>query len=203
MRPLTIAAWALFVALPLTAADDPEPPDPKANAKGKQNGPLLVRLVAKKAACELDRQGMTAEKYREAIKDGKVTPPAVDLVLELTNTSKENVRVRVAGATPVLTFHLKGPEDSSVTPRKWPRGGAKQRVQVVTLAPGKKHEIKITTLDSTDVSYSRSPAFWTEPGAHTLSVDLKTRVESGGVKGKLGQMTTLSSQEVKLSVKLK
>src|SRR5262245_41298825 len=130
MRPLTTAAVALLVAVPLLAADDPEPPDPK--SKGKQNGPLMVRLVAKKAAYVLDRQGMTAEKYREAVKLGKVEPPAVDLTLELTNTSKENVQVRVAGASPVLTFHLKGPKDSVVSPPKARQRAGKKKVEMVT-----------------------------------------------------------------------
>jgi hypothetical protein len=34
MRPLTLANL-LLLALPLTAADDPEPPDPKANCQGQ------------------------------------------------------------------------------------------------------------------------------------------------------------------------
>jgi hypothetical protein len=193
MRPLTMAALVLL------AADETEPPDPKA---GKQSGPLKVRLVARKAEYALDRQGLSADDYRDAVKGGKVAPPAVDLVLELTNTSKEDVTVRVAGSSPVLTFHLKGPKGRVVTldpgaGRKIPR--ERKKVQMVTIAPGKKHEVRITKLDSTDVSYPRAPAFWTEPGAYTLSVDLRTRVGTG----KAGKITTLSSQEVKLTVKLK
>jgi len=205
MRPLTMAASVLFVTLAM-AADDPEPPDPK--KEGKQNGPLKVRLVAKKSEYVLDRQGMSAGDYRDAVKAGKVAPPSVDLVLELTNTSKQDVGVRVAGAAPALTFHLKGPKNSVVTldrkvDRKLPK--ERKRVQMVTIAPGKMHEIRITTLDSTDVSYPRAPAFWTEPGAHTLSVSFKTGVAGTGAapKGGIGRITTLSSREVKLAVKLK
>src|SRR5262245_61841254 len=108
MRPLlTLALACSLVVVPrLAADDDPEPPNPKANAKGKRNGPLLVRLVAKKSVYVLDRQGMTAADYRKAVKDGTVSPPAVDLVLEISNTSKEDVTVRVSGAVPSLTWKL-------------------------------------------------------------------------------------------------
>jgi hypothetical protein len=214
-------ALALLVAAALRA-DDAEPPDPK--MKGKVNGPLTVRLVAKKTTYILDREGKTAEAYRRAAKNGDVAPPAVDLVLEITNTSKENVTVRVAGAVPALTFKLSGPKDGAViranrlgfpgkaAPARAPLGKG-PRVNNLLLKPGAKHEIVIKALDSTAVSRPRGASYWTEPGNYTLSAELETVVSDAngknlnilpkGVKRATPTRSVLLSQQVKLTVQAK
>src|SRR5262245_60238086 len=96
---LPFAAMLLLTADPVaTGGDKKEPP------QQQPAGPISVRLVAKKTTYTLDRQGMTAEKYREAVKQGKIRPPAVELSLEITNTRNEPIDITVAGASPRLTL---------------------------------------------------------------------------------------------------
>lgn len=215
MRHLTLVAWALLVGAPL-AANDPEPPDPN---KGKENGPLTVRLVAKKKTYVLDRGGLTAEKYRAAIRDGTIAPPAVDLALELVNTSKQSVTVRVTGSTSALTYDLKGPAGAAVTQTvKAVKAGkaAAPPIVNVEIKPGGKHTIPITALDNSAVGRPRMQTFWTEEGTYTLSVQFRTSTTAdvaAKAKGKakkglvaaggVSRITTLESQAVKLTVKLK
>src|SRR5262249_17945101 len=146
------------------------------NAKGKQNGPLLVRLVAKKSVYVLDRGGQTGDEYRASIRGGKVTTPTVDLVLEVTNTSGNNVDLWVAGSSPLFVLHFNGPKGSVVSRLITPNATDKiKKVKSVKLRPGKKHEIAITRLDSADVSRPRTATYWSEPGAHSLTVEFRTR----------------------------
>lgn len=212
MQPSTIVLGVLLLALPAARANDPEPPDPR--AKGKPNGPLMVRLVAKKTAYVLDRGGLSAAQYREAVKEGKVKPPAVELVLELKNTSKEEVKVRVAGAVPELKWKLTGPKGAVVARTGNIKANDKPpRLNTVTLKPGEKYEIAIAALDSSAVSRPKGAVHWTEPGTYTLSAELVTTgtglagkagwvMKAGGAKVPVASTAraTLTSQEVKLTV---
>src|SRR5262249_23293862 len=76
--------------------------------KGKENqqqkqpaGPLELRLNLGKDTCTLDRGGLTAAEYLKKIKktnkDGVFPPPAVDLTVEVRNTSNKEVQIWTGG----------------------------------------------------------------------------------------------------------
>jgi len=77
----------------------------KGDAKGKSDPagvPVQAKLIAKKSTYPLNLGGMSAAEFRETIKaaekNGKYPqPPAVDLVLELKNTSDKEVQVWIGG----------------------------------------------------------------------------------------------------------
>src|SRR5438067_12400735 len=106
MRGLLLAGAALVLALP-ARADDKEKVEP-------EEQPVKVKLVAKKTTYKLDRGGLTAEKYRESIQEaakmGKPLPrpPAVEMALELKNTTRKDVQVWVGGDPVQVTLNLKG-----------------------------------------------------------------------------------------------
>src|SRR5262249_28115310 len=108
----------------------------------KHAGPITVRLTAKQAAYVLDRQGMTTGQYREAIKEGKIAPPAVDLVLEITNRTKADMDITVAGASPRLTLDLRGKDGVE----KLTRERTPNKTLRIILKAGETHSIPIQRL---------------------------------------------------------
>jgi hypothetical protein len=119
---------------------------------------------------------MTAAKYEQAIKDGKVAAPAIDLVLELKNNTKSEMRVRITGATPRLTLKLKGKGKVVTVEKTLPR--PKVPVTYATLKPGEKYEMPITRLVGNPKSVtSEEEHFWTEPGEYTLEATYRTLVQ--------------------------
>jgi hypothetical protein len=172
---------------------------------------VVGRLIARKNSYTLDRKGMTADKYAEAIKDGKIVPPAIDLVLELKNTTKKPMRLRITGAAPRLTLDLKG--KGTIVKRT----GKRERLPLtyVTLKPGETHVLPLTRLAGFTSSTQETQLFWTEPGEYTLTATLTTYVmeevmaAAGGVKpgglvgGKSVRLAPIVSNTLKLSVKAK
>src|SRR5438105_389804 len=89
---------------------------------GEPAAPVTATLVAKESTYRLDLGGMTADAYTKSIEDavkaGKTppAPPAVDLALELKNTSDKEVKVWISGDAVQLNLDLKGPGALSVKP---------------------------------------------------------------------------------------
>jgi len=168
--------------------------------------PLEARLVARKDTYALDLGGKTPEEIRTEIKQAyktrKYPPvPAVDLVLEVTNTGKEGMRVSFEeGNQTVLTLDLRGRGAAAVGNLKSPDT---KPVKFVELGPGKSRSIPITSLLH---SYGTRQTYWTEPGEYTLRARLRTVAltnrnapkEGGPAPGR--RFVTLTSNLIKLKV---
>jgi hypothetical protein len=168
-------------------------------------GPLSAKLVAKKTDYVLDRQGMTVDAYREAVKAGKIVPPAVDLVLEITNTTKQDVDFAVAGTAARLTLDLRG-KAGGIETRSIAK--TKDKAGRTILKPGQTYSIPISQLAGNSLATKSDQFFWTEPGEYTLSVTFETTIrdlpKDGNPPG-FGKATkaTVQSEPVKLKVTLK
>jgi hypothetical protein len=191
-----LPALALFaLAVPLRAEE-----------KAKGAGPLELKVVAKKDTYAWDAGGKTPKEFKkllddlaEAIKQGKDVklpePPAVDLVLQVVNTGKEEVTAYVAGDTNVFTLELKGPGVASLAPQL--AFTADFRLpKAVTLAPGKSYDVPLKRLVDGFRGASRY-VYWTEPGEYTLTATYQLSDADGG-KGAL-----LKSAPVKIKVEEK
>jgi hypothetical protein len=211
-RLILLASAAVF------AADKEKEP-----AKGKTDpagAPLEARLIVKKDTCTLDRGGKTPAEYRaEAAKKPPIVE--VDLVLELRNTGKDEIKVWVTGDYRAekrqgggdyveLVLDLKGPGAVSATVAERYATPATPPPKWVKLAPGKSYNLPITTLNygSHGVArYLARRACWTEAGEYTLAATFKTAVDPAppGSKetrwaGFDGGHVTVTTAPVKLKV---
>jgi hypothetical protein len=142
--------------------------------------PLTARLVGARESYTLDLGGKTAEEFRKLLlppaagQDPNKTiypaSPKVGLKLELTNTSKEEIKIRIAGPN-YLTLDLKGPGTAYAPFVLRQRTLLLPRPRIITLAPGKT----ITLADIPTLALPRldkgSQAYWTAPGKYTLVID--------------------------------
>ncbi len=161
---LTVGLWLAAIGFAQKPGDpNPEPPE------DKPAGPLVGVLKAKKTNFLLDRQGMTPAQYLKAVQDGSISAPEVDLVLEIRNTSKEELKLRVSGATPRLQLTLKGKGKIVTTTTK----RTTDKLQYVTLKPNEAYEFPIKRLAGNPTSSTQETQyFWTEPGEYTLEATL-------------------------------
>jgi hypothetical protein len=211
IAPMLLVTLSLVAAQRKTDPSPCPPPDP-----AKATGPVTARLVARKTTYILDRMGMTAADYRQAIRNGRVSPPAVDLVLELVNTSAEELRVRVTGAAPKLTLTLKG--KGNILTRSAKRANRAPLTYQV-LKPGEKYSIPLATLAGYSSSTMENQLFWTEPGEYTLEANFRTYIYANALApaagaglpkmvnklpaGAKSAIFELKTEPVRLSVKLK
>jgi hypothetical protein len=175
MRKFLAAATLLALALPLAARPDEKKPDEPKPA----DLPLKAKLVAKKDTYKLDLDGKSGEEFRKILKDaekaGKVpAPPTVDMVLEITNTSDQEVKFWVEGDANELLLDVKGPNAVSLTPLKAFTADFRAS-KVITLAAGKTHSIPITSLQYGFRGVSKY-SYWTEPGEYTVTASYKTAI---------------------------
>jgi hypothetical protein len=175
-----------------------------AAADEKLAGPVTLTVVPKTDTYKFDGSGKTAADYKKDLEavaktletGGRAEPPkplTVDLVLRLTNTSKEEVTIYVGGTANVYTFDLTG-GTGGVTMRN-PAASPKfvRLPQAVTLAPGKAHDVPVTKLADGRRGLARL-VFWTGPGEYKLSAKYTLSDAQGG-KG-----TELTSEPVKITV---
>jgi hypothetical protein len=170
MKRLFAAGMLMAFALPLAARGD----EPK-----QADLPLKAKLVAKKDTYKLDLDGKSGEEFRKILKDaekaGKVpAPPMVDMVLEITNTSDQEVKFWVEGDPNELQLDVKGPNVVSLTPQKAFTADFRA-AKVITLAAGKTHSIPITSLQYGFRGTSKY-SYWTEPGEYTVTASYKTAI---------------------------
>ncbi len=189
---LTLAAPLVFATA--VAAED----------KKKEPSPVTLTLVAKTEKYAFDGGGQTPDEYKKGLtatakaldKGERVAPPKalpVDLVLRLTNTSKEEVTVYVGGDTNIYTFDLSG--GAGVIAMKGATAfTAEFRLpKAVKLAPTKSHDIEVKQLSDGVRGVARL-VFWTGPGEYTLVVKYTLADKDGG-KG-----AALISEPVKITV---
>jgi len=183
MTRFLVPTLVLFFATNLARADEP-----KEQSK-KDAGPLELKIVAKKDKHVFNAGGKTPKEYRallEQIRDeikkgkfeGKVpTPPAVDLVVQIRNTGKQDWVVFVGGDANKVTLTLKGPGVIDLNP---PLAFTLEfrLPKEVRLAPGKHFEIPLKQLSDGHRGVSRN-LYWTEPGEYTLSAAYQLAMPDG------------------------
>ena len=177
-RFLLAAAFALTLSTTALAQDE------------KRAGPVSLTVVAKTDTYKFDGGGKTAAEYKKNLEalakelevGERVTPPkalTVDLVLCLTNTSKEDVTIYVGGNPNIYTFELTG--GAGVVTMRNPIAFPAIFIlpKAVTLAPGKSHEIPVKTLADGRRGLARL-IFWTGPGEYKLVAKYTLSDEKGG-----------------------
>ncbi|QJX00806.1 hypothetical protein [Frigoriglobus tundricola] len=183
----------VFAHAPTGSAEDRAP-----------ESPVTLKLVAKTDTYAFDGSGKTTAEYKAALeetartleKGERANPPkplTVDLVLQFTNTSKEEVTIHVRGDANVYTFELKG--GAGVVTMKNPVAFTEEfrLPRPVTLAPGKSYEIPVKTFADGRRGLSRL-LFWTGPGEYTLSAKYTLADKDGG------KAAELTSEPVKITV---
>jgi hypothetical protein len=141
--PLVLSA-AVLLALGSARADEP---------KEKGAGPLVLKVMVRKDKHTWDAGGKTPKEFRKELEDlaaaekekpGSVRnlpdPPAVDLVLQVVNTGKEDVAVFVGGDANVYTLELKGPGVVTLA-NPVPQTLEFRGSEPVALRPGKSYDI--------------------------------------------------------------
>src|SRR5262249_30705320 len=125
----------------------------------------------------------------------KVPPaPAVDLVVKVVNTSKDDVTVYVGGDPNLMTFELKGP-GAATLPNTVALTSDFKLPKARTLKAGESFDIPVSRLMDGHRGVSRL-LYWTEPGAYTLSVTYQL-CDMKGAKTQL-----LKSEPIQLKVEL-
>ncbi len=191
-RLLLAQVFTLAVAVVAPARDE------------KPAGPVALTLAAKTDTYTFDGGGKTAAEYKKeleatakALEAGeRATPPkalAIDLVLRLTNTSKEDVTIYVGGTPNTHTFELTG--GAGVVTMRNPIAFPAIFIlpKAVTLAPGQSHEVPVKTLADGRRGLARL-VFWTGPGEYKLAAKY-TLSDARGGKG-----PELTSEPVKITV---
>ena len=174
MRMLLVTG-VLAALTPLAARGEDKKDAPKA-----ADLPVKAKLVAKKTTYTLDLGGKTADEFRKLIKDaekgGRLPPaPAVDMSLEITNTSDKEIQIWSKGDPVQLELMLTGAGAVNAKPLLAFTTDFRAPVPM-TLAPGKSLTIPITNLvygfrGASEMSY------WTEPGEYKLAASYKTGIQ--------------------------
>lgn len=173
MRVLLTAMLVLGVSATVLRADD------KKEEKVPEL-PIKATLVAKTTTYKFDLGDMKAEDFKKTLKeiekDGKSPPPppAVEMTLELKNTSDKDVQVWTSGTPIYVDLDLTGRGAVTIKPRLL-RPAIFILPKPTTIAPGKTHSIPVTVLKSGsrgDTNWS----YWTEPGEYTLTASFKTGI---------------------------
>jgi hypothetical protein len=178
MRSILLAAATLAVVTFSAPAQDKQP-----------ESPIQLKLIAKTATYKFDGGGKTPAEYKAYLEDvakklgagAKVEPPkalAVDLVLELRNTSKEEQTIHVGGDVNVYTFGLGGGAGVVTMPNPVRFTTELRLPKAVTLAPGKSHEIPVKQL-SDGLRGAARLIFWTGPGEYKLAATYQLATNDG------------------------
>ncbi len=193
MKWFVLAVAALFVSATAVSAED----------KKKPEGPVTLKVVAKTDKYKFDGGGKTPEEYKKTLqllakaKDGGLQqppkPPAVDLVLQITNTSKDEVTIYVGGDPNVYTFELTGGDGTVALNSGLAFTADFKLPKSVTLAAGKSYDIPVKQLSDGSRGASRY-VYWTGPGEYKLAATYTLSDKDGG------KTTTLKSEPIKITV---
>ena len=192
MKWLLLAAGA-FVLAPAVSAEDKKPASP-----------VALSIVAKTDKYKFDGGGKPPAEFKKELegvaeqqKNGKLAkppkPPAVDLVLVVTNTSKEDVTIYVGGDANTYTFDLTGGDGTKTLGSALAFTADLKLPKPVTIAPGKTYEIAVKQLSDGLRGMSRN-VYWTGPGEYKLAAKY-TLADRDGQKG-----LELKSEPVKITV---
>jgi hypothetical protein len=204
--PKALGALLLIGISPLLAEEKKDKPKAEPDTT-----PLELSVTGKTTKYTLDLGGQTAEEFRKAVdaaaKAGRRPPaaPAVDLAVEIKNTSDKPVQVWISGDPVVLTLTLKGKGAVNVAP---PLAFTEEfrSPRAVEIAAGKSHTIPVKAL----VSGYRGAAhwaYWTEPGEYELTATMKTGVNPAPKGAREGMdgfgVVTLTSVPLRIVVEAK
>jgi hypothetical protein len=167
-------------------------------------GPIKLTVVSKKDKYTFDGGGKTPAEYKKHMEDlaakskkGELLeaprPPAVDLVLQLTNTSKEEVTVYVGGDPNVYNFELTGGAGSVAMDSGLAFTADFRLPKAVTIAPGKSYDISVKQFADGNRGASRY-VYWTGPGEYKLVATYRLSDKEGG------RGPVLKSEPVKIVV---
>ncbi len=120
-------------------------------------------------------------------------PLAVDLVLQLENTSKEAVTVHLGGDPNIHKFELTGGAGVVNMPNPVAMTLEFRLPKVITIEPGKSHEIPVKLLADGTRGISRL-VFWTGPGEYSLTATYTLSDKDGDKR------TVLKSEATKIVV---
>lgn len=192
------------------AAEDKKDAKPKADPAGT---PLELAVAGKTTKYALDTGGLSAADYKKKIEGLEKAkgfarppaPPAVDLTVEIKNTSDKAVQVWAKGDPVVLTLELKGKGAVNTAP---PLAFTQEfRIpSAVEIAAGKTHVIPVKTLTSGFRGASVF-SYWAEAGEYELVATLKTAMNPAPKGAKADEdgfgVVTLTSAPLKLTVEEK
>ncbi|HYH68032.1 MAG TPA: hypothetical protein VD866_25275 [Urbifossiella sp.] len=188
--------------------------EPTAAPKSVPPGVPLTVTITGKAKYVFDPAPLTAEAYKKAVEDaakpgkkfggfgGKLpAPPAVDLTVELKNTSDKAVTVWKSGDPVVLTLNLSGKGSFNLDP---PIAMTQEfRIpQELTLDAGKSFSFPVKQLKSGTRGVTHY-SYWTAPGEYELTATLRTGVRpvpKGATENDGFGVVTLTSPAFKLTV---
>jgi RNA polymerase sigma factor (sigma-70 family) len=192
-------------------------PKPKPQGKVEPPGaPLAAVLKANKDTYKLDLGGRSAEQFRKVAKArdrfdaGGPLPPAVDLVLEVRNTSDKEVQFFTLPDLAEVKLGLKGPDTLTVQ-MQGPFQLDRRLPPPIRLAPGKVFTRPIRSLNHghRDIEFR---SYWLAPGDYTLTARFHTAMlpaPAGAVlyDGRLGEpqlrgfgVVTVTTPPLKLKV---
>lgn len=205
MRPTIQSLAALLFLSAAGFAEDKKADKPKAEP---ETTPLEITITGKTAKYTLDTGGLSSEEYKKKLESVKGRPPAapaVDLIVEIKNTSDKPVMVWSKGDPVVLELELKGKGSLNLNPNL-PTTREFRIPTAVEIAPGKTLSIPVKSLTSGFRSGSRF-SYWTAPGEYELVAKLKTGMNPAPKGAKdagedFGQVT-ITSAAFKLTVEEK
>lgn len=188
------AAAVALVTFAVTASAEDKKPQP----------PVTLELVAKTAKYTFNGGGKTPAEFKKhlegmatAQKQGQPVrppqPPAVDLALKLTNTTKSDVTIYVGGDSNSYTFELTGGSGAVAVDSGLAFTEEFRSPKSVILAPGKSHEIPVKRLADGHRGAGRY-VYWTGPGEYKLSAKY-VLANADGRKG-----AELTSEPIKITV---
>lgn len=171
-------------------------------ARAEEKTTLELKLVANKEAVpwpygqspkefEASLQQLVEKKKKgEAVR--YPAPPAVDVVLRITNTGKDKTTVYVDGDANVFTLTVKGPGVVTVEPGL-PTTADFRAPKAVVLEPGKGHDIPVKQFADGFRQVGRY-VYVTAPGDYTIAATYQLTTAEGA-KGPV-----LKSGEVKVRI---
>jgi hypothetical protein len=191
MRHQILAAVvAAFVTLTAHAFAPAPESKPEVKPKTEPPGvPLEAKLILKKDTYTLDFGGQTAEAYRDAAKKS-LPRVAVDLALELKNTSDKEIKIWIVGDLcdekhqkggdyVTLKLDLQGPGAVNAAVREADKAPATPPPTVLAIAPGKTWSLPLTSLCHGThgvAHFSGHRSCWTQAGDYTLTATFQTAV---------------------------
>lgn len=192
------------------ATEDKKPEKPKTVPEGT---PLEVTITGKTTKTTLDTGGLSAAEYKQKIEDavkakGRVAlpaAPAVELALEIKNTSDKAVKVWTKGDPVVLTLELKG--KGAVNANRFGPMTLEFRLpNAVEIEAGKAVTVPIKSLAS-GMRGASKVAYWTEPGEYELVATLATGMSPAPKGAKEGMdgfgVVSVTSPAFKITVEEK
>jgi hypothetical protein len=166
---------SLLLGMLLAAAPAPVKTKKPSGKTDPPGAPLEAVLKAKKAKYTLDLGGKSADEIRKQIAAGNYPEaPAVDLVLEIKNTGREEVKIKIGGTYNIVSLDLKGSGAVSETLKRRITPKFVIAPRIVALEAGQSVSVPITSLSYGLRGGER--AWWLEPGKYQLAAGYRTSV---------------------------